>query len=465
MRNWSRVKEFSKNEDGSMTIFSLFLFTMMILVGGIGVDLMRNEMERTRQQAALDGAVLAAANLQVDATPQEIFTNFMTASGYPVDSAGLSVVNEVGLRRVSYVNRDTTPTQIMNFLGRDTLPVVTASTAIHQVNALEVSLVLDVSTSMLSDNRLTSMIPAAKKFVDIVLDDELEDVTTVNLVPYGGDVNVGDVMFERLGGVRQNTMADVTEEYLEYLDTIVVPANGRSCLDLNVSDLSSTALPSAGIYAQIPHYGVWTTPNSGSNGRQGSWCPSEESRVVYGSNNKTALYEAIDDFSVHDGTGTQWAMKYAVALLDPSSRNDFAALKAAGELGSDYTDRPHAWTDARKYLVLMSDGGTSFEYRPRDAFDLDNVDIRLNNNVSNRQTTRERSSARNDFAAFCALAKAQHPELIIYTVAMDSAVAANYLEDCASSPSHFFTVSDDTINAAFQTIGQNLARDALRLTN
>ena len=448
-----------------MTIFAMFMLFMMILVGGIGVDLMRNEMERTRQQAAVDGAVLAAANLQVDATPQEIFTNFMAASGYNVDASGLTVETGVGSRRVSYTNTDTTPTQFMRLVGQDDLPIFTVSEATHSIDALEVSLVLDVSSSMLSNNRLTSMIPAARNFVDIVLDDELEDITTVNLVPFGGDVNVGDLMFQRLGGVHQTALADVTQEYLDYIDTIVAPANARSCLDLNQSDLNSFVLPSAGAYAQIPHFGVWNEPDAGPDGRSGAWCPTEGSRVIYGSNDRTQLHNAINSFSTSDGTGTQWAMKYGVALLDPSSRDDFAALRSAGELGSDYTDRPHQWEDASKYLVLMTDGGTSRENRPIDPYDLDNVDIKLNNNTSNRLETRTRDQARADFSAYCAQAKIENPELIIYTVAMDSAVAANLLEDCASSPSHFFTVSDDTIDDAFQIIAQNLARDALRLTN
>ena len=36
------------DEEGSMTMFGVSMLLMMLLVGGIGVDLMRNEMDRTK---------------------------------------------------------------------------------------------------------------------------------------------------------------------------------------------------------------------------------------------------------------------------------------------------------------------------------------------------------------------------------------------------------------------------------
>ena len=48
------LRQFRHAEDGAMTIFACFMILIMLMVGGIGVDLMRNEMERTRLQAAED---------------------------------------------------------------------------------------------------------------------------------------------------------------------------------------------------------------------------------------------------------------------------------------------------------------------------------------------------------------------------------------------------------------------------
>ena len=72
---------FSKDESGSMTIFGTYLILMMILVCGIGVDLMRNEMERTNVQATMDRAILAAADLDQTLDPEAVVNDYFAKSG------------------------------------------------------------------------------------------------------------------------------------------------------------------------------------------------------------------------------------------------------------------------------------------------------------------------------------------------------------------------------------------------
>jgi hypothetical protein len=45
-----KFSEFRSNEDGAMAIFVLFAFVMMLLFGGIAVDVMRFEMRRVALQ-------------------------------------------------------------------------------------------------------------------------------------------------------------------------------------------------------------------------------------------------------------------------------------------------------------------------------------------------------------------------------------------------------------------------------
>jgi hypothetical protein len=47
------LKHFARKEDGAMTLFAVFMFLIMILVAGLGVDLMRNEMERKKYKIRL----------------------------------------------------------------------------------------------------------------------------------------------------------------------------------------------------------------------------------------------------------------------------------------------------------------------------------------------------------------------------------------------------------------------------
>ncbi len=53
---------FRRDEDGAIMLFSLFMFMMILFIGGSGVDLMRFETERAKLQSTLDRAVLAAAD-------------------------------------------------------------------------------------------------------------------------------------------------------------------------------------------------------------------------------------------------------------------------------------------------------------------------------------------------------------------------------------------------------------------
>ena len=51
---------FGADESGSLTIFSLFLFLLILMIAGMSVDLIRHEHGRVAMQNTLDTAVLAA---------------------------------------------------------------------------------------------------------------------------------------------------------------------------------------------------------------------------------------------------------------------------------------------------------------------------------------------------------------------------------------------------------------------
>ena len=59
LRSKEFFASFGRKEDGAITIFACFMVFMMLMVCGIAVDLMQNEMMRTRVQNTLDRAILA----------------------------------------------------------------------------------------------------------------------------------------------------------------------------------------------------------------------------------------------------------------------------------------------------------------------------------------------------------------------------------------------------------------------
>ncbi|MEO1733991.1 MAG: Tad domain-containing protein, partial [Pseudomonadota bacterium] len=78
-----RVTGFSDNESGTLTIFAVYIFILMLMIGGMGVDLMRIERDRALLQSTLDRAVLAAADLDQELDPEAVVNDYF-------DKAGLS---------------------------------------------------------------------------------------------------------------------------------------------------------------------------------------------------------------------------------------------------------------------------------------------------------------------------------------------------------------------------------------
>ena len=58
------ITRFSRDEDGVITIFAVYMLLLIVAIGGFGVNLMHNEMVRTKVQSTLDRAILAAADLE-----------------------------------------------------------------------------------------------------------------------------------------------------------------------------------------------------------------------------------------------------------------------------------------------------------------------------------------------------------------------------------------------------------------
>ena len=68
-------KGFVQREDGTITVFATVVFVLMIGLGGIAIDLMRYEAQRTQLQYTLDRAVLAAAALDQEKSTQDVVQN------------------------------------------------------------------------------------------------------------------------------------------------------------------------------------------------------------------------------------------------------------------------------------------------------------------------------------------------------------------------------------------------------
>ncbi len=78
-----KVSQFRSDDGGAIAIFVLFIFVLMVLFGGIAVDVMRFEMRRVALQETMDRATLSASNvvLPVSQSPQSVATEWFNKAG------------------------------------------------------------------------------------------------------------------------------------------------------------------------------------------------------------------------------------------------------------------------------------------------------------------------------------------------------------------------------------------------
>ena len=577
-------RAFWRREDGSMTIFGLMLLMGMVAIVGIGVDLMRYERDRVHLQNTLDRAVLAAADMDQPLDPQAVVEDYFAKAGLSDSLTSVNPVTTLGSRQVSARADLSVDTFFMQMFGTETLDIQTLSAAEENIPNVEISLVLDISGSMRFENRMTELRPAAKNFVTNVLGGSggsggtgNNTVTTVNLIPYAGQVNPGPEMFDYLGGRRFGTSEnevfaeweqdisnvavwfdlngngqvdtedtgegedfsakiegypgsdvdgfdkDNLNEYYEYVVAYVkrlaeangdplpesaaalgasikggrqtttffysetgeqveapkdfwtktdltiqfsdfydevVPNNLSSCLEMTSSDFDHTDLPN-GSDEQVGHFMEW---DIAANVMDWGWCPSDNASIQYAQIDASVLNTYIDNIRMHDGTGTFYGMKWALALLDPDTSDAFTHLQGLGLVPDGVTNRPATWTDddTNKYIVLMTDGQITDQFRPNDKLDPIHATVEFNNQDGDpRYRLSTRSTNLSRFYEQCTLAK--NNGVTVYTIAFDApAGATTEMRTCASSPSHFFEVDNGDLNDAFTAIASQINK--LRLT-
>jgi Flp pilus assembly protein TadG len=77
----ARLRWFVRNEDGNMVVFGVLLSLTMMMIGGLSIDLMRQEKARTAIQQTLDRGVLAAASLNQPLDPIDVLTDYFAKAG------------------------------------------------------------------------------------------------------------------------------------------------------------------------------------------------------------------------------------------------------------------------------------------------------------------------------------------------------------------------------------------------
>lgn len=456
VRQWfaKEIKQFARAEDGVMLALVLVMLLMMFTVAGLGVDLMRTEMERTRLQQTVDSATLAAAHKDNTLQPKQVVMDYFAkanlASYIAEDDITIGGTDGATSVRVDVTADVKTP--FLKHLGFETFTVPARGRAEQAYGNSEVSLVLDISGSMDDNNRMTRLHTAAKEFVDTVITPDTSNRVSLSLIPYTGDVNVGSEIFSRLN-VRQ------VHAY-------------SYCVQFLPTDFSTTAVSPDDHYLQGQHFS-----HTDRNFNYIS-CPTQSyEQITPFSQNATALKSQINKLTGRERTSVHIGVKWGAALLDDTFAPVIDDLVDASIVDEAFRGRPSSFdSPTMKVLVVMTDGENTQTNRIKN-FAYDTPDMRAHwaRHAMNDWDNRIDSNIEDDlFEVFytstiantllqniCTAAK--NKGILIYSIGFEiSNRSAEEMEECASSPSHFYRVEGLRISEAFASIARQLQQ--LRLT-
>ncbi len=468
-----------RSERGNVVmIFALSLLPIFAVVG-TAIDISRIQTVKIQMSSLLDQAVLAAANLSTSEDPQQLIEDWMEPQvanfGLSPDDMEITVVSDVSFNSRSVVATASieVPTLMMSMFDQNSTTLEVKAAALQSITNIEIAMVLDISSSM-RGSRLTSLKQASTDFVDIMLTPSTSATTSINVVPFGGTVNIGDSLFEKFSVRSSNpsTILDPDEDDYDIGTAVETSAflfsDGETCIEAIQDDYDIDMLPSFS-RAQVPDFWRWWNNHP--------WCPEDQSAVFLNSNDNGALKTHLNNMVLSDGTGMDIGTLWGLKTLSPSFR---------GELGGDFTERPLDFEpeEVKKVMIVMTDGAITAQNRPEDP-EIGNVHtnrpanrpphanaISNQGNRENMQTTRTRGSATtsalNDsavgrFKKACNAAKAE--DIQVYTIGFQirsGSLPDQILAECASGPSYYYHVEGLDLTSTFQSIAAQV--NALRIS-
>lgn len=363
-RGVRRIRLFVRDRSGSATVFSLFVLLLIFMVGGLAVDILRYEHQRVRLQTTADRAVLAAGSLRQPNDPEEVVAQYFAKEGLQSYLKSVKVDEGLNFRVVSVETRAVVPAAFMRLVGVKSLTAVAASTAEERYSKVEVALVLDLSNSMNSFNRIENLRIAGAEFIHTLFENAEDDQISVTVVNYTGQVNPG---------------ADL----LGYYDASFSQPFSH-CVEFGAQDYQSMAMPAGTELEGAGHFDPWFT----SRARNMIFCPtprfpqfsssdSTHRENIVMSGDPVFLTEYLEGLWADGNTSIEIGLRWGAAFLDPSSRPIVADMVSQGLVNPAFADRPLEYDDeeALKVVVLMTDGENFEQWIMNDDFKTGQSDV------------------------------------------------------------------------------------------
>lgn len=450
---------FVRDERGSVAILFGLMFLAMTTLVGASVDIGRWMQARKQTQEAIDSAALAglkkyqetSSESQAIATAQVNFefgkpkaSNITGTVDFVLRDQNTSMTATGNLR---------VPTPFLSLVNVTSLPVLKLDHSEHAITklgvgqntgtSLEVSVMIDITGSMNDgDNNGSTKIAAVKSaatsLVDLLVwDDQSQYTSKVAIVPFSEAVKLSQSQANLAHGVTPNTTTTAPgTQYFNYrwrTSSGEIRTTKYTNADLCVTERTGTEK-----YTDA-------SPATAKVGRYYSkdgTCQTQTA-VMPLSGDKTALKSHISGLTASGYTAGQMGTAWAWYTLAPNF-NSLWPSSAARPYGDTTSLNSQGQPNLRKIAVLMTDGDYNTEYCDGRS-KWDNQCSNPNNGSSSSQAL-----------SLCTAMKAKG--ITVYTVgAQVSANARTLLQQCATSPAHYYDATDgNKLRQAFVDIAYKL---------
>ena len=374
---------FRTDESGSLTIFSLFLFVLLLFISGMAVDMIHQEQRRVAIQNTLDSAVLAASSLDQNVDAETLVKDYVSKAGFDPQTVTVSATdvysgNGAGLysRQVTANAMASSDTMFMSMMGVSSLNSRVQGGAMEVAENVEISLVLDISDSMnwsSSDptkTKIDALKDAASTFIDAIFAANDPDKVSISIIPYNHQVHLPNSLLSRL---TVNDSTQTVSPVPPYAGALTEYETGNPlapCFVFQDADFQTLRLGASNSFTRSTNFLAdnyyWARGTEVQQAYQtpyewARWCGTTAPKVMPFSNDPVALKQHIGTLQAVGATAINVGLNYGLALLDTSFQPIVTSMVNNNEAPLTVTGRPFAYNAPgnNKYVVLMTDGANT----------------------------------------------------------------------------------------------------------
>ena len=428
----SLVANFARDAEGSIAI--VFGLSCIVLFGliGLATDTSRYYNYASHMQQALDAATLAGAKMLPDDSVNDSDIIAVIRANYMQSMRSAGVAARDISEPIIDIDRPTNtvivdgssrlPAMFANILnGDDRVEIKRTSRVVFDRKLVELSMVLDITGSMNSNNKLADMKIAAKDVIDELYNASLsENDVRIALAPYSASVNAGDLA----AAVTAPTPSNQCSQR---------PQRGQNCEDASGVAIDTCVIERQGVNAATAAAPVGTDvlPTVPSTPYGNYVCPASTVVPLTGKSDQNTLKAILDGYVANGSTAGHIGAAWGWYLLSP----EWAAVLGAS------APKAYGSDGVNKSMIIMTDGIFNTSY--------------LSGSATSAAAQADESYAQ--FDALCDGIKAKGIQVFTVGFALNDARALSELANCASSPGTFFDAQTGAdLKASFHSIAQKL---------